>query len=111
MNPFSMLIKSISKAAADSTYKPGVLQPWVDEIENKVATDGKFTKLQVLYLPFSVPPAFWDYKCKKCRFWEEPDGCTVVEGKISPQGWCAIWLPPEDYEPFTWPKELLKGNW
>ncbi|GAI45017.1 unnamed protein product, partial [marine sediment metagenome] len=48
---------------------------------------------------------------KKCKFWKEPDSCQVVEGKISLGAWCAIWLPPEDYKAFSWPSELLKGDW
>jgi len=110
-NPIMMLVKSVSLAATDATVKPGVLQPWVGELGSKVTTDGKFTKLQVGYVPFSPPPVFWDYKCKKCRFWRGPNGCSVVEGEISPSGWCTIWLPPEGYKQFTWPKELLKGDW
>ena len=111
MNPITMLINSISKAAADATYQPGALQPWVDELESKVATDGKFSKMEVLYLPFSPPPVFWDYKCKKCKWWEPPNGCKTVDGEISPGAWCAIWVPPSIYKAFTWPQELIKGEW
>ena len=107
----SLLITSISKAAANATISPGTLQPWIDDINRRVAEEGKFFKTQVAYIPFSPPPVFWDYKCRKCRFWQSPDSCTVVEGKISPGGWCAIWLPPEDYKAFSWPKELLSGDW
>ena len=36
-------------------------------------------------------------KCVDCRFWQEADGemgkCTVVEGKIHPDGWCALYSP------------------
>jgi len=107
----SLLITSISKAAANATFSPGTLQPWIDEINRRVAEKGKFPKPAVAYIPFSPPPVFWDYKCKKCKFWKEPDSCQVVEGKIAPGGWCAIWLPPEDYKAFSWPSELLKGDW
>ena len=109
MNAIEMLVKSITLAVADATYKPGSLLPWVAEIESEVMAHGKFSKWQVIYVPFSPPPAFWDYKCWKCRFWRDPDACSAVEGKISPQGWCVIWLPPTAYQPFTWPKELLEG--
>ncbi len=111
MNVLTMLVNSIGKAAADATFQPGALQPWVDEIESKVVADGKFSKPEVLYLPFSPPPVFWDYKCKKCLWWEEPNGCKVVEGEISPQAWCAVWVPPSTYKPFTWFQELIKGEW
>ena len=111
MNAIEMLVKSISLAAANATYSPGVLQPWVDEIESKVSTDGKFSKMSALYLPFSPPPVFWDYKCKKCLWWRDPNGCATVEGEISSQGWCAIWVPPKGYKMLTWPKELFGGDW
>ena len=107
----NLLIKSITKAAANATISPGALQPWVDEINRRVAEEGKFPKSAVAYIPFSPPPVFWDYKCRKCSFWQGPDSCLVVEGEISPGGWCAIWLPPEDYKALSWPKELLSGDW
>ena len=107
----NLLVKSITKAAANATISPGTLQPWVDDINRRVAEEGKFSKTQVGYIPFSPPPVFWDYKCQKCRFFQSLDSCTVVDGKISPGGWCAIWLPPEDYKALSWPKELLSGDW
>jgi len=106
-----LLIKSISLAALNATVSPGTLQPWIDEINERVAEQGKFSKSAVAYIPVSPPPVFWDYKCRKCLFWEDPRGCKVVEGDISPFGWCAIWLPPGDYKALTWPKELLAGDW
>jgi len=111
MNVLSMLVKSIGLAALDATVSPGVLQPWVNEVEAYVAHNGKFSKFAVLYLPLSPPPVFWDYKCKKCLWWQEPNGCKVVEGDISPQGWCAVWVPPKEYKALTWPQELLRGEW
>jgi hypothetical protein len=27
-------------------------------------------------------------KCSNCNMWREPNGCTSVKGKISPDGWC-----------------------
>ncbi|MBA7648397.1 hypothetical protein ES703_56183 [subsurface metagenome] len=113
MNIFlpTMLVKSIGLAAMNATISPGVLQPWVDDINRRVAEQGKFSKSQVGYLPFSPPPVFWNYKCKKCLAWQPPSSCKWVEGKISPNGWCAIWIPMEEYKAMTWPKELLKGDW
>lgn len=111
MFPPTMLVKSIGLAGLNATISPGALQPWVDQIQQHVAERGKFPKSAVAYLPLSPPPALWDYKCRKCRFWQGSDVCQVVEGKISPRGWCAIWLPPDDYKAFSWPKELLSGDW
>lgn len=31
-------------------------------------------------------------KCDNCQFFEAPGGCKVVEGKISPQGWCSLFV-------------------
>ena len=28
--------------------------------------------------------------CAVCSLFEAPDGCKVVEGKVSPDGWCAV---------------------
>ena len=30
-------------------------------------------------------------KCSGCRFFKKPNGCTIVHGKISPNGWCIAW--------------------
>lgn len=106
-----LAVKSIGSAALDATARPGTLQPWIDELEHYVERNGKFSQSAVLYLPFSPPPLFWDYKCKKCLWWQDPDACKMVEGKISPRGWCAIWVPPSDYRAFSWPRELLEGRW
>jgi len=29
--------------------------------------------------------------CAGCRFFKKPNGCTIVQGKISPKGWCVAW--------------------
>lgn len=111
--PISLLVNSVARAALDSRARPGtasLLQPWVEALEAKVLRVGKYSKGEVLYVPFSPPPALWDYKCKKCGFWQE-GGCSVVEGSISPSGWCVNWIPPANYKPLTWPQELAKGEW
>jgi len=30
-------------------------------------------------------------KCAGCRFFKAPNACTIVTGKISPNGWCIAW--------------------
>jgi len=30
-------------------------------------------------------------KCSGCRFFRAPHSCTIVHGKISPNGWCIAW--------------------
>jgi hypothetical protein len=106
----NLLVNSIGRAAF-STIKKEPLDSWITNIETSVAAKGKFSMADVLYLPFSPPPVFWDYKCKKCLWWKDPNGCKVVEGEISPQGWCAIWVPGSEYKALSWPKEFIKGEW
>ncbi len=31
-------------------------------------------------------------KCTNCTQWQDPDACKVVSGKISPNGWCSIYV-------------------
>jgi len=30
-------------------------------------------------------------KCSGCSLFVKPNGCTLVHGKISPNGWCIAW--------------------
>lgn len=34
-------------------------------------------------------------KCSQCRFFSEPGSCDVVEGEISPEGWCNLFQAAE----------------
>jgi hypothetical protein len=34
-----------------------------------------------------------DQQCDKCQQWAPPDACKVVEGKVNPKGWCALYAP------------------
>ncbi len=29
--------------------------------------------------------------CQGCKFFVHPHSCTVVDGYISPKGWCMLW--------------------
>jgi hypothetical protein len=31
--------------------------------------------------------------CDNCLHFVPPDGCKMVEGKINPKGWCALYAP------------------
>ena len=31
-------------------------------------------------------------RCDNCTQWRPPDACKVVSGKISPAGWCSIYV-------------------
>ena len=32
-----------------------------------------------------------EQKCANCRNFLPPSACTVVEGTVSPDGWCVLW--------------------
>jgi hypothetical protein len=115
---FWLTYNSIGRAAGaaiDPNNQP-LLQDWITELNNYVALNGKFTKFEVGYLPISPPPLFWDYKCKKCMSYipaidtTKPQ-CNWVNGDIGPGAWCSIWIAPSNYKAFSWPKELISGDW
>ena len=111
-----LTFKSISSAAADWAFAPGTLAKWVAVLDQQVAREGKFTQLAVFYKDISPPPFLYDYKCRKCARWGPNQGqadrtCLWVSGDISPEGWCGIWVPNTDQQPFTWPKQLVQGDW
>jgi hypothetical protein len=32
-------------------------------------------------------------KCSECTFFQPPNACAVVDGNISPNGWCKLFTP------------------
>lgn len=34
-----------------------------------------------------------DQRCDNCTHWQPPNACAIVEGPISPAGWCGAWAP------------------
>ena len=102
-----LLTNSIGRAAIQALSKGQQLEEWVTAIERYVAQNRLFTKFEALYVTVSPPPFFWDYSCGKCRWWQEPDRCKVVEGQIGRYAWCAIWVPPQGVPPFQWSRDYL----
>jgi High potential iron-sulfur protein len=33
-----------------------------------------------------------DQRCSNCSLFQEPNSCTLVDGEISPAGWCKFWV-------------------
>jgi len=33
-----------------------------------------------------------DQQCNNCSLFQAPNGCTLVDGNISPTGWCKFWV-------------------
>mgnify|MGYP003679721583 CR=1 len=56
----------------------------VASAQNAIA---KAKKVSVRY----QPEPNGDRKCSDCRHFIKPDACKLVEGEISPNGWCALW--------------------
>ena len=104
----SLLAKSVATAALDATIKPGVLDPWVNALEQHVVKNGKFSKFSVMYAPVQPPPFFWDYNCQNCTAFQEPNKCKWVEGFIARGGWCAIQIHQPGVKQFSWPARFIK---
>ena len=47
----------------------------------------KFTQQQAHYQP--VPKS--GQRCQNCALWQSPNACQVVEGQVSPAGWCILY--------------------
>ena len=51
------------------------------------AAPKKFTQQQAKYQ--SVPKN--GQRCQNCSLWQSPNACQVVEGTVSPAGWCMLY--------------------
>ncbi len=111
---FYLVANSVGRAAAGVTIKPGLGDRWRHDIESYVLKNGKFSKFETAYSPISPPPVFWEYNCGQCFAfqratltckWVSEQG-LVNPGKISPVGWCAIWMPMPGVKPFTYVGKL-----
>lgn len=40
-----------------------------------------------------------DQKCANCMHFIAPNSCMVVEGSISPDAWCSLWIKKPAEEP------------
>lgn len=47
----------------------------------------KFSQKQAHYQP--VPKA--GQRCQNCALWQAPTACQVVDGQVSPAGWCILY--------------------
>jgi hypothetical protein len=53
------------------------------------ASPKKFTQAQAHYQP--VPKN--GQRCQNCALFQPPNACQVVEGTVSPAGWCILYQP------------------
>jgi hypothetical protein len=33
-----------------------------------------------------------DQQCSNCSLFQPPSACTLIDGTISPSGWCKFWV-------------------
>jgi hypothetical protein len=33
-----------------------------------------------------------DHDCSNCKLFQPPNACQLVDGVVSPKGWCKIWV-------------------
>jgi hypothetical protein len=53
------------------------------------ASPKKFSQQQAHYQP--IPKS--GQRCQVCALWQSPTSCQVVEGQVSPAGWCMLYQP------------------
>ncbi len=53
-----------------------------------VAEAGKLSKTQAQYQDQPKD----DQKCGNCMHFIAPNSCMLVDGNISPEGWCRLWV-------------------
>ena len=62
-----------------------------------VASFGHLRNAQAAKLPQSSPAVAYQpspkdgHQCDGCTLFKAPDSCQVVDGTISPTGWCKLW--------------------
>jgi hypothetical protein len=75
-----------------ATPSPAVQSPESMEPAAPSPEAAKMTKVQAEYQ--DQPKA--EQNCEKCRYFIADSGtCQLVEGEISPQGWCKLWVAQE----------------
>lgn len=51
------------------------------------AAPKKFSQQQAHYQP--IPKS--GQRCQSCALWQAPTACQVVDGQVSPAGWCILY--------------------
>ena len=63
-------------------------------LEAHMQNGGTITKLEANYTDRSSD----QNKCRGCKHFQSPDKCDLVEGLISPNGWCKYFSSKESSE-------------
>ncbi len=56
---------------------------------NRATAQAKISQAAVAY----QPQPNGDKRCDKCAQFLPPNACKIIEGTISPQGWCRVFAP------------------
>lgn len=70
-------------------------EPTADEPEidvNQVESDpNKLDQSIVVYMTSEYGP----FECQNCKYWVDPNACSIVSGEIDPKGVCNVYTPPD----------------
>jgi hypothetical protein len=82
---------------------------WRENVSRRVVLDGIVSAIVVTPVVLEATHPAWAAKmskasvgyqshpkgsqnCANCKLFVPPSSCTLVEGPISPQGWCRFWV-------------------
>jgi hypothetical protein len=82
---FKAGVAILAAGAAGAAFAKAQAAPAV-----KLAQSTKIAKAQLMYQDHPNPDG---QHCAICAQFEAPDQCKIVEGPISPNGWCAAFAP------------------
>jgi anaerobic selenocysteine-containing dehydrogenase len=71
---------NIAAAGSGALIAVGLAKP-------ATAAEKKFSQKQAHYQP--IPKS--GQRCQNCALWQAPTTCQVVEGSVSPAGWCILY--------------------
>jgi high potential iron-sulfur protein len=56
-----------------------------------LTTSGAEAKMAQTAVKYQTDPKD-GHQCDGCNFWVAPNSCKMVDGDISPTGWCVLWV-------------------
>ena len=54
------------------------------------ATAGRTAKVSQSAVTYQASPK-GEQRCGNCKQFQPPNACKLIDGSISPQGWCQLW--------------------
>jgi hypothetical protein len=78
--------KNISRRILLETAAASVFAASIDSVASRSMAQQKMSKSDAKYQ--DKPQG--NQRCDLCRFFQAPNQCQVVQGDISPSGWCTL---------------------